>query len=181
MKVTHQGQNGFLVEDKKVSVVCNPADDFAKAVEFTTLSNPEGGEANFETKKVLHLPGEFEISKILVKGIFSDQRKNVVFKIVSDDIAVANLGSIEEIPDSSWFENLGENVSLVMLTVSEKMDAKKAKDLIEKIDPRYALITGDQNQFPKLKEMGAQIPEENSVTVNKTSLAEDRTDILLFS
>ncbi len=181
MKITHHSNNTFLVEDKKVKIVCNPDENFDQNVEFATLSNPEGGTIKGETKKILHLPGEFEISKILVKGIFSNSRNNVIFKIVADDIAIAHLGNITELPTSQWFEKLGENVSLIMLNVSDEFDAKKAKELIEKIDPRYALVTGDAGQFPKLAEMGAQTPEDKSVNLTRASLGEDRTDILLFS
>ena len=181
MKITYQGQNGFLLEANKSKVICNPPADFDTDVEFATNSVPNQDASGFEAKKVLSLPGEFEISKILVKGIYSDNRENVVFKIVSDDIAIAHMGAMTEIPTSKWLEDLGENVSLIMITVSEKLNARDAKELIDKIDPRYALVTGDATQFPKLTELGGQTSEEPTVTLSKSSLSEDRTDILLFS
>jgi len=180
MKVTYQGENGFLIEDKKIKVICNPPESFSTETDFATRSTPGEDQAKFETKKVLCQPGEFEISQILVKGIFSDRRTNVVFKIVSDDIAVAHLGHIEDIPPTEWFENLGENVALVMIHLSEKLNGSQAKELIDKIDPRFALISGDKSQFPKLSESGAKTAEEESVTISKSSLAEDRRDIILF-
>jgi len=161
MKIQFTGNANFEISDKKISV---------KFDEKSVSVN----ERKFE------LPGEFEVAGVLGSGIFSDG-KNVVRKIILDEIAFVHFGNLEAVPDANFFEKLGENVDVIFVVLGENFDEKKAKELIEKIDPRMAILGGDPRFFPKITEStGAKTVEETSLKITRTSLSDDKTEILIL-
>ena len=185
MKIQFYGQNCFEIKNKDANMIFDPNEKVkGKSSDFATNSGNFNANFNLlkEVKKTLELPGEFEISGVLVRGFFSDEnKKNVVYKVFMDDIAVVHFGNLSQKPKTEFFEQLGENIDVVVLNISEAFDAKAAKDLIETIDARLTLIGGDQSLFPKMVESGARISEENPVTLSRTMLNEEKTDILILT
>ena len=182
MKIQFLGQNGFLISGQKATVVCDPGESVsAKNVDFVTNSGQfTKNSEKIETKRVLSLPGEFEISNVLIRGFFS-RPENVVYKIVIDGMSVVHLGSLESKPSTEFFEKLGENVDVVLVTLNEKFDAKAVREIVETLEPRYTIIGGDQSLFPKMVEVGARIVEENPIVINQTTLNEEKNEALILT
>ncbi|MCK5461237.1 MBL fold metallo-hydrolase [Candidatus Gracilibacteria bacterium] len=182
MKIQFYGQNCFTISGKEASCAFDTPENFSQSVDVT-MDSGNFSAKNIESKKNLSLPGEFEISGILVKGFYSDdQQKNIVYKIIIDDVCCVHLGDLQEIPHTKFFENLGENVDIAFVNFSESLNEKKVKDLLEKIEPRMVLLGGDESFFPKMVETcGAKTSEENPITVSKSSLSNDKTDIFIMN
>lgn len=182
MKIQFYGQNCFSLSGKEASCVFDPLEDFNKSVDFATDSGKNASSSNLKAKKILNLPGEFEISGVLVKGFFSDNQKNVIYKIIMDQVCLAHFGNMVDIPDTKFFENIGENIDVAFINLSENFDAKKAKELLEKIEPRMVFLGGDVSFFPKIVETcNAKTAETNPVSVSKSNLSDDKTEIFILN
>lgn len=177
MKIQFFGNNTFGAFGKEARVIFNPADNFAeKKIDFTANSNgiaPKGVEA----KKLLTLPGEYEISNVLVKSIAQKNDNNVIFKIVMDDLSVIYCGEMTEMPNKDLFEKLGEDIDVLIVNISEKFPAKKIKDLLETIDPRVSFTGGDASKFAELNEIIAiNMSEENPIAISRASFSEEKSE-----
>ena len=106
------------------------------------------------TQKILELPGEFDISGILVRGFYSD-KTNVVYKVIADGISFVHFGTYTPKENSDFLKKLGENVDVILINLHEKLDAKTTKTIIETLDPHLTIIGGTQELFPKMIETGA--------------------------
>ena len=181
MKIQFLGQNGFVLTGKDATVVCDPDEKASvKNADFVTNSGTFTENCKkLEAKKTLNLPGEYEISNILVRGFYS-RPENVVFKIVMDGVAIVHLGSLEIKPSTEFFAKLGENVDVVLVTLNDKFGVKEAKELLETFDPRYMIIGGDQSLFPKMVEAGARIAEENTLVISQATLNEEKSEALIL-
>jgi hypothetical protein len=181
MKIQFLGQNGFVLTGKDATVVCDPGEKTSvKNVDFVTNSGTFAESCEkLEAKKTLSLPGEYEISNILVRGFYS-RPENVVYKIVIDGMAIVHLGSLETKPSTEFFAKLGENVDVVLATLNDKFGVKEVKELVEIFDPRYTMVGGDLSLFPKMVEEGARVAEENPIVITSTTLAEEKSEMLIL-
>jgi L-ascorbate metabolism protein UlaG (beta-lactamase superfamily) len=181
MKIQFCGENSFYVTGKSGSVVFDANEGFDQKASFATNSQSKEQKSLKEIKQLI-LPGEFEISGILIKGFYTNDQKNVVYKVIIDEISIAHFGEISEIPKEKLFTNLGENIDIAFINLSENFNEKKAKELIDKIEPRMVFIGGDNQFFPKIIEIaGAKIMEENPINVKKSELSDDRTEIRILN
>lgn len=182
MKIQFFGNNTFGAFGKNARVVFDPTDNFAeKKLDFTTNSNgilPK----NIETKKSLNLPGEYEISDVLVKSLAQKTSSNVLFKIIMDELSIVHCGEMEETPTKDLLEELGENIDVLIVNISEKFPAKKIKDFIETIEPRVAFIGGDSAKFAELNGlMAITMPDENPVSITRSNLSEDKSEYYILT
>ncbi len=180
MKIQFFGGNTFQVEGKDAKIVFDPIEKYSGSVDFATNS----GKADFsgvkESKKRLMLPGEYEISGVLVMGYFSTN-ENVVYKVILDDISLVHFGELTEMPDTKFFDELGENIDVIFVSLHEGFDEKSAKELIETLEPRMAFLAGDSSFFPKMVEsVGAKTAEENPMKISRSQLSDEKTEILIL-
>ncbi len=181
MKIQFNGQKSFTLKNSKVEIITDPIANSGKEVDFVTLSEPKGSTEQ-DTKKVLNLPGEFEISNILAQGFFTDNRENIVYKIIFDEIAIINFGNLGEVPTSKFYEVLGENVDVLIISLSENFNHKDAKALVDKVDPRMVLFGGDVAQYPKIIEnLGAKTLETSNIKITRNGFADDKTEIYVMN
>jgi hypothetical protein len=181
MKVQFHGQQAFSLLGKNAKVLLNPTDiTLAQNYDIVTNSGNASTEKAMDVKKVLTLPGEYEISEVLVTGFYS-RPENVVYRITIDDITFAHFGNIEKMPDSKLFEHLGENVDVVFVNLSTDCTEKLAKEIIDTLDPRMAIIGGDPTFFPKITEhAGAKTTDQNPMNLSRSNLSDEKTDILIL-
>lgn len=182
MKIQFYGQDCFSIENKDNSFVFNPNEAFQnQSTDVALLSLSSDTTVTIpNAKKTLALPGEFEISGILIRGVYADDRKNVLYKVIFEDIACIHLGNIIEKPSKETLKKLGENVSVLFVSVTSEFDAKMVRQVIEDIDPRVAFVGGDTSFFPKMLEQGAKIEESSSMTITKSSFNDDKTDVFIL-
>ncbi len=182
MKIQFFGGTTFGAFGKKVRIVFNPTENFAeKNLDFVTNSNGQNPQ-NIDAKKVLTLPGEYEISGVLVKSLSQKTKGNIIFKVIFDDLSIVHCGDLDDTPDKKIFEDLGEDIDILIVNISDKFSAKKVKDLLETIDPRVAFIGGDATKFAELNNlMAITMSEENPITISRSSLSEDKSEYYILS
>lgn len=182
MKIQFYGDGCFQIETKDDAVVFNPNKNFEG--ENADVAFLTSGEVHPDpvpnVKKTLSLPGEFEISGILIRGFYSDDQKDVLFKVIFDDVAYVYLGNITQKPSTEVLKKLGENVDVIFINASEAFPAKDIRKTLEEIDPRVAFVGGDSAQFPKMVEQGAKMESDNSMVISKGTLNEDKMDIVIL-
>jgi hypothetical protein len=179
MKIQFFGGSSFLVETKLAKVAFDPADKKVGKVDIMTSST--GEEVSLEAKKLLTLPGEYEISGVLVRGFHTNNDKNTVFKITLEDVVVAHFGNLP-MPKSSFFDALGENVDVALITLPDDFDAKSAKEFLEKVDPRMVIFGGNTSIFPRVVELfNAKLLPESTISVSRSSLPIDTTEFVILS
>ena len=180
MKIQFFGGSSFLVEGKTAKIAFDLAD--AKLGKVDIAMSSTGEELAIETKKALTLPGEYDISGVLVRGFHTHGDTNTVFKITMEDVVIAHFGTLPGMPKVDFFNELGENVDVALLTLREGFDVKVAKEFLEKVDPRMVIFGGDPVVFPKIVELfNAKIAPESDVSVSRTSLPSEATDFVILS
>lgn len=180
MKIQFFGNSSFLVDGKSAKVAFDPTDKKLENIDIATSST--GAEISLEAKKSLNLPGEYEISGVLVRGFHTHGDTNTVFKIALDDVVVAHFGNLPGMPKAEFFDRLGENVDVALLTLRDDFDAKSAKDFLEKVDPRVVIFGGNPVIFPRLVELfNAKIVAEPALSVSRSSLPTDITEFVILS
>jgi len=186
MKIQFHGGQTFTIAGKGTKVALNPDASITDSdFDFATFSSEDlldKVSGSFDAKKKLSLPGEFEISEILITSFYaSELQKNVVSKITMENISFVDFGDLQKTPDTKFFEKLGENFDLVFLNLSENFKAEDAKKLIEMLDPRMAIIGGDSQFFPKMTELtGAKTVESNPMNIKRSDLSDDKTEVVIL-
>ncbi|MBT3349294.1 hypothetical protein HN954_04390 [bacterium] len=180
MKIQFFGGSTFGIQSKNAHVALDPPADFSeKKLDFVTTSTGENLE-KLDTKKVLSFPGEFEISNILIRGI-QPKSGNLVFKMVFDDVVFAHFSGVKIVSEKNILDDLGENVDVLLIALSESLDPKTAKKMIDELDPRMVIFGGDPQFFPEIRELtGAQIAEENPIEISRSKLPEDKTEFVIL-
>jgi hypothetical protein len=180
MKIQFFGSSSFLVEGKSAKIAFDPADEKVGAVDIATHSS--GEEMSVEAKKELTLPGEYEISGVLVRAFHTHGETNTVFKATMEDVVIAHFGNLPGMPKAAFFDELGENVDVALLTLRDDFDAKSAKDFLEKVDPRMVIFGGNAAIFPRIVELfNAKILPESEISVSRSSLPSDTTEFVILS
>ncbi|QQR83298.1 MBL fold metallo-hydrolase [Candidatus Peregrinibacteria bacterium] len=211
MKIKFHGHACFSIEDKNIAWVTDP---FQKSI---VLSMPkltatmvteslDASEAHNAheliggTFKRFNWPGEYETMGVHVKGVSTfhnskeeeSQLANVVFVAHLNGINVCHLGALGTKLSSEHLEKIGD-IDVLMVPVGGKncIDAKKAKEVVEQIEPRVVIPmmydTEGSNQglapvTPFLSEMGAQSAEHvDSFTFKKGDLPEDTTKVVVLN
>jgi len=181
MEIQFFGGTAFSVKGKKARIAFNIEDAAVrKDADIATQSAFQGAvfQAHDEVKKFLSLPGEYEVSGVLAKGLLTGE--NIIYKIVIDEISVAHLGNLEAQPEKQVIDNLGD-VDIALINASEKFNEKEVKKLIETIDPRMAIIGGEQALFPKVTaECVAQTAEKNPLSIKKSEFSDDATSVMIL-
>jgi|GEM_PF-5823199 len=102
MKIQSQGDASLIVSNKQNQVAFNPLSAPKGETDFVALSVPQS-KTDVTAKRIFNVPGEFEVSGILAEGFFSDDRSNVVFKAIIEDVAVVHFGALKEVPMANFF------------------------------------------------------------------------------
>ncbi len=181
MKIQSEGGSSLQISNKANQVLFNPVSAASGETDILALSEPQK-KSDMPSKKMFNLPGEYEVSGILAQGFYTDDRTNIAYKVVVEEVAVVHFGNLKEVPTADFFEKLGENVDIIVLALNADFDDKKAKTLIDKLDPRMALVIGDETYFAGMKDKaGAKTAEEEVLNVSKSGLSDDKTDVLILN
>lgn len=156
----------------------------------------ELGEVEGATK-VFDWPGEYEIKDIPIVGFrawnksrskegeenksdsgASPADKTIIFRFQVDGIKICHLGELGHTLTSDMLKEIGD-VDVLMLKVGKNsnLEAKKAGEIIEGIEPRIIIPMGDENPTAALKGIWSDKVEtmEKLVIKSRTDLPEDKT------
>ncbi|GEM_PF-1271551 len=181
MEIQFFGGTAFTVKGKKAQTAFD-VEDLSQVKDFDIATRSAFDGAHVETyehvKKFLYLPGEYEASQVLIKGLLTGQ--TIIYKIVIEGLSFAHFGSLTAQPEKEVISTLGD-VDIALINVSESFNEKEVQKLIETIDPRMAIVGGDAALLPKVREEShAQIAEKNPLSIKKSELSDDVTTVMIL-
>ena len=214
MEITWYGHSCFrLTERSYATVVTDPFDNKAIGydalklkADIVTVSHNALGHNNSDavkgTSHVIDGPGEFEIGGVFITGVSTDggtggkkkskeaEARNTVYVFDYDDITVAHLGDLQQVPTQSEIESLGTiNVALVPVGGGGGLNAAKAAEVISLIEPNIVIPMHYATPATKVsleslnkfvKEMGLSKPEtQPSLKVTRSGLPDETRVVVL--
>jgi L-ascorbate metabolism protein UlaG (beta-lactamase superfamily) len=169
MNITWYGLNCFKIQGKDISLITDP---FGKeiglkssfgAADIITIGLNSQNYNNSEVIKdepfVIDGPGEYEIKKVVVRGIESNDA-NVIYKIILDDVKICHLGALSQKSlEAEQLNHIGD-VDILFVPVGGQMviDSKDAENIINQIEPRIVIpmhykIDGMKGEAEKLADI----------------------------
>jgi len=213
MILTWLGHSCFKLQDKigpdGITVVTDP---YGKNVglkmpnceaNIVTVSHQHDDHNNVSALRgepfVIDCAGEFDVKNILVEGIDSfhdgdngnERGKNIIFRFEVDDISVVHLGDLGETLNDSQLEKLaGIDILLVPVGGKYTLDAKKAVEVINQIEPRMVVPMHYQTPDLKIegldpvdkfiKELGLTPSYEDKLKISKRDLPQEDMELVIL-
>lgn len=210
MEIKFHGHACFSIKEGKVTMVTDPYGEATGLklpkllANLVTVSHQDPAHQNTEgvegEPRVFDWPGEYEISGVYLKGVhsFHDpkeskvQRENTVFHITWNGIRLCHLGAQGTKLTPQQLEKVGEvDVLFVPVGGQEGIDAKKAKEIVEQMEPRVVIPMTYHTEGSKgglgslesfLSVMGAKSVEPlDSFTFKKSELPEDTSRLVVLN
>lgn len=216
MDIQWHGLSCFTLKGKSGTVITDPFDAKSlglKSAKFSAdiaLANADydlhhavsqiGGEV-----KVFDWPGEYEARGIIIQGIPAfdrprekeggkkDEAKRVIVYVIElDGFTICNLSNLGHKLMPEMLEMIGDvDILLIPIGGSGCLDAKKAHEVIEQIDPRivipmYYKIPGVKLPLAELetflKEMGLHAPQQEKTLkfASPANLPQEQTEFRIL-
>ena len=133
MDIAWYGHAAFRLRGREASVVTDPCPAESgfrlnrPNADIVTVSNPRSAHSWVDGVQIepsglhrpLNAPGEYEVKRVLATGVETpgpDGRRNIAFVITIDDVIVAHLGDVREMPSPAALEEL-QRASVCLLPV----------------------------------------------------------------
>lgn len=205
MDIKFHGNACFSIQAGKLAVVTDPYGDStglklptlkANVVTVSGQTDAHNNAGAIQGEPVvLDWPGEYESSGIHVRGVHSmtsDSQENIIFSFHLDGVHFCHLGSLGVDLSDEQLEKVSEaDVLFVPVGGGRTLTAKKAKELVEAIDPRIVIPMLYKSEGSKLdlepleafvSIMGAQNVERvDSFSLKKSDLPEDNSKVVLLN
>ena len=212
MQIQYLGHSSFRLTGKdlkgnNISLVTDPfGNDYgikmpSVEADIVTVSHNHNDHNNIKAVKgdpyIIDVAGEYEIKDIFIQGIDSlhgekteDRGQNIIYRINFEDIVLAHLGDLGHVLDTKQIECL-EGTDVLFIPVGGKytLDAKKAVEVINQIEPRIVIpmhfkvkgLNMDINGVDKfIAELGLQPTEEDKIKINKKDLPQEDMELILL-
>ncbi len=199
MEIIWNKNTCFTIKDKGTTMVINPDRKAGKLKGDFVLSSLDKNEELGEVEgaaKVFDWPGEYEIKDVPIVGFQawtqsrskeeegSKGEKTIIFRFQVDGIKICHLGELGHTLTSDMLKEIGD-VDVLMLKVGKNsnLEAKKASEIIEGIEPRIIIPMGDEDPAAALKGIWSDKVEnmEKLVIKSRTDLPEDKTRCVILS
>ena len=140
-------------------------------------------------------PGEYETKDVFIYGVPAiaekSKEKLTLFKIFSEDIAIAHLSDLSALLNDEQIDRLG-NVDILLIPVGgeNSLNAKKAAEVISQIDPRIVIPMNYKLEDQKsnlntaddfLKNSGLKSEKLDKLKVAKKDLMTEDTRIIVLA
>lgn len=195
MDIIWHGQSCFTIKGKKGSVVVNPYADEVKNEKLKgdlvlVTDIPESFEKPGKKlapvdgePKIFDVPGEYEVSEIPVIGMQVPGQKKTIFQIRMDDMSICHLGNIDQVLPAEMIEKIGDvDVLIVPVGGDGCLDAKKAHEVIEEIEPRMVIPMCYDDATEFLKKTGVTVePKDVLSLANKGALPQDKMEYVVLN
>lgn len=156
MQIEYFGGNCVKITTKRVNIVI---DDNLEKLGLKSIIKPENilvftnknlAGNNQKGQFVVDRPGEYEVSDVSIQAIAtrahideSEQKNNIIFRLVIDDIKIGVLGHIYPDLSEAQLETLGM-IDVLIVPVGGNgytLDGTGALKLIKKIEPKIVIPT----------------------------------------
>ena len=210
MKIKFYGHACFSIEDGKKVVVNDPYNDSIglklPVISANVITVSHNNEAHNNVSviegepRIFNWPGEYETMGIHFKGVNSfhnakedkEQLENVIFTIHINGIHICHLGAQGTKLTSEQLEQVGDiDILLIPVGKTESVDAKKAKEIVEQIEPRIVIpmmyqTEGNNRGLDTLDNflsiMGSEgIDAVDEFVVKRSELPEDNSKIVVIN
>ena len=212
MDIIWHGRSCFTIKGKNATVITDPYEDtgFKKSklkgdIIISNLSADEVKLIPVEGEvKIFDFPGEYERKQVAIRGIQAwnmskkeeetqktESKKVTVFVFEIDGIKICHLGNIGHTLTSELIESIG-SVDILLIPVGGKytIDAKKAHEIIEEIEPRIVIPMHYKTDGEKLDIEGCEAflkgvganpqPVEKFSVDSKTKLPQDHEEYVVL-
>lgn len=198
MNIVWYGQSCFKIQGKDIALVTDPFDKEtglkppSGTADIVTISHEHFDHSNRDAIKgepfVIDGPGEYEIKKVMVRGIESyhnmekgaERGMNTIFTIIMDDIRICHLGDLgQKSLEADQLKAIGEvDVLFVPVGGFFTINSKEADAVISQIEPRIIVpmhyrIEGVKGDLTKLDDIKSFCQDHNldpKGTVSKISI-----------
>lgn len=215
MIISWYGLSCFKIQDKTgldgITIITDPFDQKCGLkmpsvdADIVTLSHLD--HANHNNLKavrgdffVVKNPGEYDVKGIIINGVDSyhdekkgeDLGKNTIYRIEIDGITVTHLGDLGHVLNSDELEILsGTDILLVPIGGRHTLNAKKAVEVVNQIEPRivipmhYSLpglkITDIDGLDKFTKELGIKPTEEQKLKISSKELPQEDMELVVLN
>ena len=210
MEVRFYGHACFAFKSDKAVVVTDPYNEStglklpALKADIVTVSHNSDAYNNVKAIEgdpmVFNRPGEYEAAGVHFKGLHSfhnakddeEQLENTVFTINFDGVRFCHLGAQGTKLTPEQLELVGD-VDILFLPIGGKgmIDAKKAKEIVEQIEPRIVIpmsyyIEGSNLELNALEAFLSLMSVENTEAVDvfkvkRSEMPEDNSKIVVIN
>ena len=199
MEITWHNNSCFTIKNKDTTLVINPDSKAGKLKGDFVLSSLGAKEALSVVDgatKIFDWPGEYEIKDVPIVGFPAWTKskakeeegdkgeKTIVFRFQVDGIKICHLGVLGHTLTSDMLKEIGDvDVLMVKVGKSSNLEAKKASEIIEGIEPRIIIPMGGEDMEVALKGIWADKVEnmDKFVIKSKADLPEDKTRCIVLS
>lgn len=147
---------------------------------------------------VIKNAGEYDIKGVAVQGIesYHDEKEggerglNVIYRIEISNISVAHLGDLGHALDNKQVEALaGTDILLIPVGGKYTIDAKKAVEVVNQVEPRIVIPMHYKTPGLKLdidgvdkfiKEIGLKPTEEEKLKITKKELPQEDMELVVL-
>jgi len=213
MYLSYLGHSCFKLQDKigpdGVTVVTDPFDSEMVGIkmpsfeaDIVTVSHDHKDHNNIKAIRknpfIVKTAGEYEVSGIFIEGIDSwhdtkegaERGANIIYRIEVDDISITHLGDLATTLDTKQLEKLeGTDILLVPVGGNFTLDAKKAVEVINQIEPRIIIPMHYQMDGGKIKldsldkfvkELGLKPTTEEKLKITKKELPVEDMELIIL-
>lgn len=214
MDIAWYGHAGFRLRGREAAVVmdpCSPETGFRlnrPGADIVTVSRRNDGAHNWVEgvalesagpQQALDAPGEFEIKRVLATGVRTPGpggSRNVSFVITIDEVIVAHLGDLQEMPPRRALEEL-QRADVLLLPcgggahlspqaaagVANEIGSALVIPMIYQPEAADEVTTGLEPLSTFLREMGVAVdaPTDNHVNVTRSSIPSAPTIVPLLA
>lgn len=151
MNINWYGQTCFKITTQKnkgeaVSILIEPPDKDSgfrgpKLEADILLVNSQDQKVGSGSYFLISGPGEYDIKGVYIKGIASQNKKNTIYTIETEEIKICHLGKLEQKELSSdQLEKIGD-IDILMIPIggTYTIDAKEAIKVMAQIEPKIII------------------------------------------
>ena len=208
MEITWYGHSCFRLRGREGTVITDPFGkesgyEWARPrADVVTISheheNHNQGQRVSGEPKIVHGPGEYEISNIFITGIgsFHDNKKgaergrNTIYLVEFDDLRLCHLGDLGHLPTEAQADALADlDVLFVPVGGVTALTAAQAAEVVSPLETRLVVpmhyktkdFPGKLDGLDKFfKEMGSTgVEEQATLKVTKNSVPEETQVVVL--
>lgn len=205
MKIKFYGNSCFSINDSGFTAVTDPHSKLKASLKANVVTVSQGNPDHSNIgavqgePKIFNWPGEYEVGGVHMQGVASfhnpkeakKQEENTIFTFELNGIRFCHLGGLGTKLIPEQLEQIGDvDVLFIPVGGNDVIDAKKAKEVIEQIEPRVIIPMayceeGDDCGLgalsPFLQGMGAQGAESIvEFEVKRAELPEESSKIIVL-
>ncbi len=187
MVITYLGEGAFRLQSGETSLLVDPSGNRLKAdVVLRTTINPDEIASD---PGVVSFAGEYEVKGIEIEGVEIKEESTAklvktAYKVTWEDITVAILGSIANMPPGDVLEKMGEpDVLIVPVEEDHYLEPGAAGTLTRQLEPAVVIpaLYNEKSLKAFAKELGQSASEEDRFTFKKKDLTPEAMKLVILS